>query len=125
MPSRIVVVLDDFALARATAVSLNSIGFESIALRNSMAALDALEGAERIELLVTSTDFPEGQPNGLALARMTKLRRPDFKAIFIGSADLARLVDDLGTLMTGPVGVGEIVEAVRDVMAAKGRERTT
>jgi hypothetical protein len=34
-----------------------------------MSAIDALEHAQQIEVLVTRVIFPDGQPNGVSLAR--------------------------------------------------------
>jgi hypothetical protein len=41
-----------------------------------MTALELLERAERLELLVTSLDLAPGKPNGIALGRMARLKRP-------------------------------------------------
>ena len=41
-----------------------------------MSGIDALEHPKRIELLITRVRFPAGTPNGAALARMARLKRP-------------------------------------------------
>jgi CheY-like chemotaxis protein len=64
MPARIVVVLNSPELADATVSALTDDGYDALAVHDSMAALDLLEQAKDIELLVTSTDFSEGKPNG-------------------------------------------------------------
>jgi hypothetical protein len=49
---------------------------------------DALTDADRIELLITSVNFAAGQPNGVSLARMARMRRPGLTVLFIGEAEL-------------------------------------
>jgi hypothetical protein len=41
---------------------------------SSMEAIDALEAADRIELLITRVSFPQGTPHGVALAKMARLK---------------------------------------------------
>jgi len=47
-----------------------------------------VESAHLIELLVTCPNFPEGRPNGVALARMARTKRPGIKVLFVGPAEL-------------------------------------
>ena len=47
MPARVVVVLREQALANKTAEALINAGYDAVAMRNSMAALKALEAARR------------------------------------------------------------------------------
>ena len=118
MCARIVVVINDPGLTDATAAALDAAGFEATALHTSMAALQNLEKAQHVELLVASADFPTGHLNGIALTRMMKLRRPHMKAVLIGNADLAPFIDGLGTFIPAPASAVEIAETVRDLMAA-------
>ena len=83
-----------------------------MALADPMTALEALEGAERIEVLVTCLDFAPGKPNGIALGRMARLKRPGIRVLFVGPADLANHVEGLGTFLTSPVSVPQVVEGV-------------
>jgi hypothetical protein len=75
MPARVVVVLGP-DLSEETAAALDKAGYEAAALADPMTALDALESAERVELLITRLDFGHGKPNGTAPARMTRHKRP-------------------------------------------------
>ena len=120
MPARIVVVLREPELAVQTADALVGAGYDAIALSNSMTALSVLEAADSVELLITSADFLPNQPNGLALARMTKLRRPDLKVIFTDGPDLAPHVREDGLFIPTPATPGPIVETVEKLM---GQER--
>ena len=50
-------------------------GYDIKVFRGSMEAIEALEAAERIQLLITRVSFPEGTPNGVSLARMAKVKK--------------------------------------------------
>jgi hypothetical protein len=63
MPARIVVVLNEQEIAEEAASALRAQGQDALALVDPMTALEALEGAERIEVLVTCLDFAAGKPN--------------------------------------------------------------
>lgn len=112
MPARIVVVLDEPRLAAQTASALQAQGQDALALADPIAALDALERAERIEVLVTCLDFAPGKPNGIALGRMARLKRPGIRVLFVGPADLEEHTEGVGTFMPSPVPVPQVVEGV-------------
>ena len=54
-----------------------------------MAALDALENAQRVEVLITRVRFPPGKPNGIALALMARHKRPGIKVLFTARPEFA------------------------------------
>ena len=118
MPARVVVVLRERILARQTAEALISAGYDAIALTNSMAALQTLEAAKNIELLITSAHFPGHQPNGLALARMTRQRRPGLKVIFANGPETEPHVRQDGAFIPTPTTPESIVEAADRLMKA-------
>jgi hypothetical protein len=47
-----------------------------------MSAIEALEAAQLIEVLITRVIFPEGQPNGVSLALMARVKKPGVKVLF-------------------------------------------
>lgn len=112
MPARIVVVLNEQEIAEEAASALRARGQDALALFDPMTALEALEAAERIEVLVTSLDFPPGKPNGIALGRMARLKRPGIRVLFVGPADLEELAEGLGIFMPAPVTGPQVVEGV-------------
>lgn len=57
-----------------------------MAFSSSMSAMDALE------LLVTRVIFPEGQPNGVSLALMTKMKKPNVKILFAALPELRSIL---------------------------------
>jgi PleD family two-component response regulator len=110
MPAKVVVVLDDLAFANQTVEKLTVQNYETIALPSPLAALDALENAARVEVLITCTVHAEGQPNGVSLALMARSKRRDVKVIFVGTPDQAPYTKGLGTFLTSPTTVEEVVE---------------
>ena len=112
MPARIVVVLNEPGIAEEAASALRAQGHDSLALADPMTALELLERAERLELLVTCLNFPPGKPNGIALGRMARLKRPSIRVLFVGPADLEEHAAGLGTFLTSPVTVPQVVEGV-------------
>jgi DNA-binding NtrC family response regulator len=116
MPARVVVVLNEPGFADETASALRAQGHDALALADPMTALELLERAERLELLVTSLDFAPGKPNGIALGRMARLKRPGICVLFIGPADLEKHTEGVGTFLTSPVTVPQVVEGVLQML---------
>jgi DNA-binding NtrC family response regulator len=110
MPARVVVVLDEPGIAEQTAAAFANAGYDATAFADPMTALDALERAERTDLLITSPNFAPGQPNGVALARMTRSRRPGLKVLFIGPDDVAKYTVGTGEFMPAGVTVPQVME---------------
>jgi PleD family two-component response regulator len=117
MPAQVVVVLDDLACASQTVEELAARNYEAIALPNPLAALDALKSAVRVELVITCTVHADGQPNGVSLALMARSKRRDVKVIFVGTGEQERHTEGLGTFLTSPVTVEEVVAAAVGLLA--------
>jgi hypothetical protein len=113
-PAQVVVVLDDLDFADQTVKKLAARKYKAIALPSPLAALDALEGAVGVEVLITCTVHVEGQPNGVSLALMARSKHRNVKVVFVGTPEQARHTERLGTFLTSPITVEEVVEtAVR------------
>ena len=119
MPARVLVVWDQAAFAENAASWLTRAGYDAIAPISPMAALDLLDGSQRIEMLITCTDFARGQPNGVALARMAKLKQPKIKVVLVGLPEHANLVRDLCGFRAGPVSLRELVDTVVQHLVAQ------
>ena len=118
MPARIVLAHDDPEFVHNTVTALRGVGYDVIAFADSMSALTALEAAQRVEVLITRVLFPEGQPNGVALGRMTRLKRPEVKVLFVARSDTQEHTEGLGEFLPSPDTASEIVETVRKMLAA-------
>jgi hypothetical protein len=117
MPAQVVVTLDDLSFANQAVAELAARKYDAIALPSPLAALDALERAARVELLITCTVHAAGQPNGVSLALMARSRRRDVKVIFVGTPDQAPHAEGLGTFLTSPITVEEVVKTAERLLA--------
>lgn len=97
---------------------LQAAGYDAAWLTDSMAALDALEGAVRVAVLVTCVNHGAGKPNGVALARMARYKRPDIRILFVGAAEFAHHTEDLGVFMPAPVTTQDVMNAVVRILEA-------
>ena len=77
-----------------------------------MTATDALEHPVHIELLITRVRFPEGTPNGVALARMARVKRPGIKVLFTSFPEVEMHTDGLGEFLPRPFGQEELLAVV-------------
>lgn len=119
MPAEIVVVFSDWDFAGEVASRLRDAGHDATSLPGPMQALDALEGAVRIELLITCLDFGPNKPNGIALARMARHKRSGIKVLFVGDESLRHHAEGLGAFLASPVAVDDVVAEVQRLREAE------
>lgn len=113
MPAKIVVVHDDEDFTGSLVAALQAAGHDVAVFKDPLLAHDALEAAQRVEVLITRVEFPPGRSNGLSLARMTRVRRPGVKVLFVASDEYRSDVEGLGAflpLSTSVQGVAALVE---------------
>jgi CheY-like chemotaxis protein len=84
----ILVVEDDQPLAYSLAKQLETAGYTVKSVGSSMTALDVLDSKANIDLLLVDIVMPPGQPNGLALGRMARMKRPGVKVAYMTGYDL-------------------------------------
>ena len=110
MPAQVVLVHDGEAFSADLGRALVDSGYQVIAFPDPLSALEALETAERMELLITRIDFPEGRSNGQALALIARTRRPNVKVLFVCQPQFNPYVADLGEVLLAPATVSDVVE---------------
>jgi hypothetical protein len=112
MPAETVLVHDaeDFATEAATAPWRGLRG--RCVHRSARGTLDALEAAERAEVLITRVNFPAGRPNGVSLALMTRTRRPDIRIVFAAVAETEPYTEGIGEFLPMPVHIPDLVATV-------------
>ena len=116
MPARVVVVHDDPEFVARTATGLRVAGYDVATFTDTLAATDALDKAERIvEVLITRVLFPKGQPHGVALALMARMKRPGVKVLFVARPDTRGFTDGVGEFLPAPVATADIVAAVERI----------
>lgn len=119
MPARVVIVLNEPGAAQEVARLLPLAVRDVLALSNSMHALDALDHADTVQVLVTGAAFGSGQPNGIALIRIARRRRPGIKAVLIGEPEHTPLMAGLGVFLRSPASPVQIADVVRAILGPK------
>ncbi len=112
MPASVVVVHDDPAFLEASSAALQGAGHEVASFTDPMVALNAIEAARRVEVLVTRVIFPEGKPNGVSLALVGQTKRPGLKVLFVADRKFKRHTEGIGEFIPHPVELSSLVEAV-------------
>ena len=118
MNQHILLVEDDETLAEALGTHLRQGGFRVTATSRFEPALQALEGTDNVDLLITDIVFPGGL-NGLALSRMARLRRHDLPVIYMTGYDIPGLPEQaVGLVLRKPVDGETLLDAVRRMLTS-------
>jgi DNA-binding NtrC family response regulator len=117
MPAQIVVVHNDAAFSGPVSRALREDDHDVMVFPDPLVALNALEAAEQVKLLITRVEFPAGRSNGMALALMARRKRPGVKVLFVCRPPFRKHVEDLGEVLTTPVSIAEVVEAAARLLA--------
>jgi DNA-binding NtrC family response regulator len=118
MPNRILVIEDDEATRYAYEHALQAEGFQTAGFGSYFAAAADIDNGAGA-LLVVDIRLPPGTPQGLAIARMARLRRPGLPIIFVtGFPEMAALADaENGLVMLKPIDLDRLVVTVRELLA--------
>ena len=118
--ARILLVDDDSAVREITATILRDRGYGVIEAGSGGAALDALDAAPAIDLLLV--DFAMPGMNGAELAREAQARRPGLPVLFVtGYQDEAALGDvSAGAVVQKPFRDGELARKIEAVLGGAG-----
>jgi CheY-like chemotaxis protein len=108
----ILVVDDDEAFREATAGVLRTAGYEVWTAPDYRLALEILEDGTPIALLLLDIVMPD-RVNGLALARMARLRRPNIGVIYLTGYDIPGLeTEALGPIIRKPTDHDVLLDQV-------------
>jgi DNA-binding NtrC family response regulator len=121
MPARVVVVHDEPAFSDELVAALTLRGHEVAAFVDPMAAWDAVDAAQCVEVLITRVQFAPGKSNGIALALAARRKRPGIRIVFTALAEFASSALGLGEFMSMPVGVPEVVDIVDRILQPDGQ----
>jgi nitrogen-specific signal transduction histidine kinase/CheY-like chemotaxis protein len=119
----VVLAVDDQAEVRATAVAhLTALGYQVLEADCAQAALDKLAAGAKIDLLFTDIVMPGGL-DGIELARLARVERPDLKVLYTSGYPGTETVDGSarnvdGALIAKPYRKQELAKAVAEVLAA-------
>jgi CheY-like chemotaxis protein len=115
--ARILVVDDDSVFGGSTARVLRAAGFEVFLAPDHRLALEDLESTRPIDLLITDIVMPD-HVNGVALARMARMRRPELKVVYLTAYDIPGVEDDtIGPVLRKPIEAEQLIAEVRRVLA--------
>jgi len=110
MTARLFIVHDDPAFSQEVRAALQAAGHTVADFDDPMVALDALESAHQIELLITRANFGPGKLNGIALARMARVKHPNIRVLFTAVREYEHHAWGLGEFLAAPVRVDDVVE---------------
>ena len=121
MPARIVVVHDDqeFRVCLTTGLSVRGHGVAGFT--DPLAAWDALDAAQAVEILITRIYFAPGKSNGVSLARMALLKRPGIQVLFLARLENAHHAEGIGTVLPLPVKIPEVMAVVERLLTSGHR----
>ena len=113
----ILVAEDDEPLAYSLAKQLETAGYSVRSVASSMAPLDVLYSNSDIDLVLADIVMPPGQPNGLALGRMARMKRRGIKLAFISGYDIDGIALP-GKLFRKPLDVDHLLAEVGMLLTA-------
>jgi DNA-binding NtrC family response regulator len=117
MPAQIVVVHDDSEFLDRIVTALRTAGYDVASFTDTMAATNALEQAHLMDMLITRVRFPAGMPPGPALARMTLVKRPGVRVLFVGDPANEGFTEGVGEFLPTPTTAAEVVAMVERMLA--------
>ncbi len=109
---RVVLRHDEPRFAGPAADGLRSAGYDVVTLDDPIAALDVLQDAQQIDLLITRVRFGPGKPHGISVALMARTYRPGLKVLFVARAEYRREAEELGAFLPAPASVPDLVNAL-------------
>jgi CheY-like chemotaxis protein len=116
--AHILVVEDDATLGQALCKVLTHAGYSVVYARDFRSALEALEGNQPLDLLLVDIVMPDSV-NGLALARMARLRRRNLKVVYVSGYSIPGVEDELlGPILRKPIDDHLLIEEIEKVLAA-------
>jgi CheY-like chemotaxis protein len=114
---RILLVDDDLAFRAAAAGALRTAGFEVFVAPDYRLALEELESARPLDLLITDIVMPD-RVNGVALSRMARMRRHDLKIVYVTAYDIPGVEDEaFGPVLKKPLDDDRLLSEVRRALA--------
>jgi CheY-like chemotaxis protein len=113
----ILLVDDDKVFGEAVGQTLRHAGFQVTVATNFTAALERLEAALPLDLLLADIVMPSGV-NGVALSRMARLRRPDLKVLYLTGYHIPGADREaLGPILLKPIDDARLINEVEQALA--------
>ncbi len=97
MPASVLIVHREPDALEMLLQAVRKAGHDAAAFSDPLSALSAIEVDSRVRVLITRLDFGPGKLNGLALARMLRLRKSEVAVIFVGRPEKASSTDSVSS----------------------------
>ena len=117
MRALIFVVHDEVELLDRVVPTLRQAGYNVAAFSDPLAALNALEKAGSVELLISRVRFDAGMPHGINLALVARTKRPGLKVLFTALPEYEALTQGIGAFVPLPSSMSELVEAAGKLLS--------
>ena len=115
--ANILVVEDDPTLGQAFCKVLRHAGYCVVYASDFRSALEALEADQPLDLLLVDVVMPNSV-NGLALARMARLRRRNLKVVYVSGYSIPGVEDELlGPILRKPIDDRVLIEEIEKALA--------
>lgn len=118
---KIALVHDDAAFVGTATTALRAAGHSVVTYSNSMAALNAIDTADDVDILVTRVHFPEGRPNGVSLSLVLRNKYPELKVVYTARSANEEFTADIGELVPHPIEMSKLLAAIERTAAAPSR----
>jgi CheY-like chemotaxis protein len=117
----ILIVDDNPEFADSCGRVLRAAGYFVVTAPDHRIALEALESKQRIDLMLTDLVMPD-RVNGMALARMARLRRPGIGILYMTAYDIPGAEQEaMGAILRKPVDNDLLVEEVARILESPGK----
>jgi DNA-binding NtrC family response regulator len=123
MPAAVLVVHDEQSARELAVTALRAAFLEVVGFADPMTALDAIEASSRVRVLITRVVLGPGKPNGVALARMVRVKRPSTKVVFVAREENAPHTEGLGVFLPRPLNPDILVATVSRVLRSPDFDR--
>jgi DNA-binding NtrC family response regulator len=119
MPAAVLVVHDEQNTRELAVSALRAAFLEAVGFADPMAALDAIQANSHVRVLVTRVMFGPGKLNGIALARMVRVKRPSTRVVFVARDEYAPYAEGLGVFLPRPFNPDIFVATVSRLLVAR------
>ena len=123
MPAPVLVVHDEQNTRELAVSALRAAFLEAVGFEDPMAALNAIEASSLVRVLVTRVMFGPDKLNGVALARMVRMKRPGTKVLFVAREEYAPHAEGLGVFLPRPLNPDVFVATVSRLLVARDNDR--
>jgi DNA-binding NtrC family response regulator len=115
MPANVIIVHDDPIFITAVAIELRLANHHVLTLGDPLEALPVLETEQPFDVLITRVRFAPGRSNGIALAQMTRVKRPEIKVLFTVAPENIEYTEGLGEFLASPIDIRELAAMVNQL----------